>query len=99
MPLRLCVLIWEHAGRADDVSRFEDDVLRLLPEHGGQLVSRDTVVDRHEGDPLEVQSIGFTDEAAMSRYLQDPVRAELAHMHNRDAIIAKTQLLRVEPCG
>jgi uncharacterized protein (DUF1330 family) len=99
MPLRLCVLLWEHAGRADDVARFEDDVLTLLPDHGGRLLSRDLVVDRHDGEPLEVQLIEFADEAALSEYMADPVRAELARTHDRAAIIARTQLLRIEPYG
>ena len=99
MPLRLCVLLWEHAGRARDVARFEDDVLTLLPDHGGRLLSRDVVVDRHDGDPLEVQLIELPHEAALSEYLADPVRADLVRTHDRDAIIARTQLLRIQPYG
>jgi uncharacterized protein (DUF1330 family) len=99
MPLRLCVLLWEHAGRARDVARFEDDVLTLLPDHGGRLLSRDQVVDRHDGDPLEVHLIEFPHEAALSEYLADPVRADLVRTHNRDAIVARTQLLRIQPYG
>lgn len=99
MTLRLCVLLWEHAGRAQDLNAFEDAVLALLPGHGGRLLSRDRVVNRRDGDPLEVQVIDMPDEAALTAYLQDPERTELARAHDRDAVIARTQLLRVEPHG
>ncbi|MCW2645360.1 MAG: hypothetical protein JWP07_1469 [Pseudonocardiales bacterium] len=99
MTLRLCVLLWEHTGRAHDLAAFEDAVLVLLPDHGGRLLSRDSVVDRRDGDPLEVQLIDMPDEAALAAYLQDPARTELARTHDRDAVIARTQLLRVEPHG
>ena len=68
MPLRLCGLLWEHARRADDLATFEVDVLVLLPDHPGQLLSRDIAVDRHDGDPREVQLIEFPDYAALSGY-------------------------------
>jgi uncharacterized protein (DUF1330 family) len=99
MPLRLCVLLWEHTGRGGDVAAFEDEVLALLVNHGGRLLSRDSVVDRHDGDPLEVQLIEVPDEAALAGYLRDPARIDLAQAHARDAIIARTQLPRTEPRG
>jgi uncharacterized protein (DUF1330 family) len=79
MPLRLCVLLWEHTGRGGDLAAFEDEVLALLVNHGGRLLSRDSVVDRHDGDPLEVQLIEVPDEAALAGYLRDPARIDLAH--------------------
>lgn len=96
MTLRLCVLLWEHTGRAEDLAAFEDAVLALLPAHGGRLLSRDSVVDRRDGDPLEVQLIDLPGETALTAYLADPARSELARTHDRDAVIARTQLLRVE---
>ena len=97
MTLRLCVLLWEHEGRAHDLETFEDAVLALLPNHGGRLLARDSVVDRHDGDPLEIQLVELPDEAALASYLRDPARSDLASRHARDALIARTQLLRVEP--
>jgi hypothetical protein len=35
------------------------------------------------------------DEEALAGYMQDPVRVRLARTHDRDAIIARTQVLRV----
>ena len=51
---------------------------------------------RHDGDPLEVQLIEMPDEAALANYLEDPSRSDLARLHDRDAVIARTQLLRAE---
>jgi uncharacterized protein (DUF1330 family) len=95
MSLRLCVLLWEQEGRGDDLAAFEDGVLGLIPKHGGSVISRGRVIDRQHGDPLEVQVIDLPDDAALAAYMQDPVREELASTHDRDAIIARTQVLRV----
>lgn len=96
MTIRLHVLLWESPGRADDLAVFEDAVLKLLPNHGGHLLMRDRVLDRSEDDPLEVQLIELPDEAALSSYLEDPARSDLVRLHDRDALIAQTQLLRVD---
>jgi uncharacterized protein (DUF1330 family) len=97
MPIRLCVMLWERPGRSHDLAAFEDEVLALLSEHGGRLVSRHVVLERDDGDPLEVQVIEMPDEEALAEYMHDPMRVRLARTHDRDAIIARTQLLRVEP--
>ncbi len=99
MPLRLCILLWESAERAGDLAAFEDAVLALLPNHGGRLLTRDRVLDRQDDDPLEIQLIEIPDEEALAGFLRDPVRIDLARTHGRDAIIARTQLLRVQPRG
>ena len=75
MSLRLCILLWECAGRAHDLAAFEDAVLALLPDYGGRLLTRDSVVDRQGGDPLEIQLIEMPDEEALAGYLRDPVRS------------------------
>lgn len=97
LTIRLHVLLWDHPGRADDLAVFEDAVLALLPNHGGHLLIRDRVLDRSEGDPLEIQLIEMSDEEALSNYLEDPARSALVRSHGRDALIAHTQLLRVDP--
>ena len=97
MPIQLCVLLWEHQGRGDDLATYEDEVLELLSQHGGRLLTGHVVSERDGGEPLEVQLIEMPDEDALAGYLQDPERARLARDHDRDAIIARTQVLRVEP--
>ena len=99
MPIQLCVLLWEHPGRDDDLATFEDEVLELLSEHGGHLISRHVVTEREDDIPLEVHLIEMPDEDALAGYLNDPARISLAREHDRDAIIARTQVLRVEGRG
>jgi hypothetical protein len=93
MALTLAVLLWPHPGEADALCAYEDDVLALLPNYGGRVVSR---VRRQAGEegPLEVQAIDLPDEAALNGYLADPHRARLADA--RDRAIACTEVIRVD---
>ena len=46
-----------------------------------------------------VLELGAPDEEALVGFVHDPVRARLARTHDRNALVARTQLLRVEPHG
>jgi uncharacterized protein (DUF1330 family) len=94
MTLRMCVLLWEQPGRDKDLAEFEDAVLAMVPDYGGAVLSRETVIDRADGDPLEVQILEMPDQQAVTGHLNDPRRAPLA---TRDSVIARTQILRVAP--
>jgi uncharacterized protein (DUF1330 family) len=94
MTLRMCVLLWEQPGRNEDLAEFEDAVLAMVPDHGGAVLSRETVIDRADGDPLEVQILEMPDEQAVTAHLADPRRAALPP---REEIIARTQVLRIMP--
>jgi uncharacterized protein (DUF1330 family) len=94
MTLRMCVLLWEQPGRDKDLAEFEDAVLAMLADHGGTVISRDTVIERTDGDPLEVQVLEMPDEQAMTAFVNDPRRAALPP---RGSIIARTRLLRTVP--
>ena len=94
MTLRMCVLLWERPGRDKDLAEFEDAVLAMLPEYGGAVISRDTVIGRADGDPLEVQVLEMPDDQAIKAYMADPRRDALPP---REEIIARTQILRVMP--
>jgi hypothetical protein len=93
MALTLAVLLWPRPGEDDALSAYEDDVLALLPDHGGRVVSR---VRRRPGEdgPLEVQIIDLPDDSALDGYLADPRRVKLAGI--RDRAIARTNVLRVD---
>jgi uncharacterized protein (DUF1330 family) len=93
MPLALAVLLWPHPGEHDALCAYEDDVLALLPNYGGRVVSR---VRRQVGEegPLEVQIIDLPDEAALNGYLADPHRAKLADVRGR--AVARTEVIRVD---
>ena len=94
MTLRMCVLLWEQPGRDKDLAEFEDTVLAMVPDYGGTVVSRETVIDRADGDPLEVQVLEMPDDQAVKAYMADPRRDALPP---RGEIIARTQILRVTP--
>ncbi|MDV8001330.1 DUF1330 domain-containing protein [Rhodococcus sp. IEGM 1408] len=97
MPITLCILLWESPGKGPELAAFEDAVLELLPRHNGRVVSRHATVGRGEGDPLEVQLIELPDDDALADYMADPDRSRLADEHQRDEVISRTQVLRVEP--
>jgi uncharacterized protein (DUF1330 family) len=96
MTVDLCVLLWAHDGQEAALVAYEDEVLALVPAHGGSVLQR--VRARHEGvetaQPFEVHVIRFPDQAAFDGYLADPRRAELAD--RRDAAIARTEVQRVQ---
>ena len=94
MTLRLCVLLWAREGREQDLHRYEDTVLALLADHDGQVIVRDRIQQRAPEDPTEVQIIELRSQAAMDAYMTDPRRVAL-HAE-RDAAIARTQVLHVE---
>ena len=91
--LVLSVLLWEVPGRGDALIAYEDAVLPLLSDHGGQVLSRARRSDDGDG-PLETHLLEFPDEAALDAYLADPRRTALGAQ--RDGAIARTELQRVE---
>lgn len=89
----LCVLLWAREGQADRLVAYEDRVLGLMAEHGGQVLHR--VRSAGGGDePFEVQLLAFASDVALDGYLQDDRRTALAD--ERDAVVAATQVIRVE---
>jgi uncharacterized protein (DUF1330 family) len=89
----LCVVLTATAGKAAGLAEYEDTVLALLPAHGARVRERLRVVDPGEG-PHEVHVLEFPSEAALDAYLNDPARVALRG--RRDAVIAGSELLRVE---
>ena len=91
MPVRLCVLLWPFEGRESDLRHYEDAVLRLLDDYDGQLIARETVERASREEPLEVQVIELTNQAALDGYMTDPRR--LALDEERSYAIERTQIL------
>ena len=89
----LCVLLWARKGRGDELVAYEDEVLRLIPEHGGKVLQRARSAE--EGaHPLEVHVLEFPSEAALQAYTNDDRRTSLAA--DRDRAIARTEVIRVD---
>jgi len=89
----LCCLLWAVDGAAAGLTAYEDRVLALVPEHGGEVIER-ACSDGRDGRPHEVQLHRFPSPAALDAYLADPVRTALTP--ERDRVIARTELFPVE---
>ena len=80
------------------LSAYEDKVLRLIPEHGGRVLERGTVLpgSQYDGEPpAEVQFLEMPSAASLDAYMNDPRRLSMAA--ERDAAIARTDLFRIQP--
>jgi len=100
VSITLLVRLWAHPGREADLAAYESTVLAGVPEVGGQVVARVTPVDGSESgadEPAETQVIMLPDEDALQRYMKDPRR--LALTAQRDAAIARTEIVRVRVAG
>jgi len=95
VPLTLCVLLWAVDGQVRSLARYEDEVLALVPRHGGRVLSRvRSMPGEDAARPTEVQVIEMPDDAALAAYMADPDRAALADL--RDRSVARTEIVRVE---
>lgn len=91
-PIELCCLLWAHEGRAEALHAYEDRVLRLVEDHGGEVVQRARGAGS-PGQPDEVQLFRFPARAALDAYLGDDRRTSLTA--ERDAAVARTELFPV----
>jgi uncharacterized protein (DUF1330 family) len=92
MALTLCVLLHAVPGNERRLVEYEDEVLALIPDHGGLVVSRVRALEPGDG-PYEVHVIEFPSEAALDAYMADPQRTALAG--RRDQAIARTTVFPV----
>ena len=92
MSVTLCVLLWPHPGAADALVAYEDQVLALVPGHGGRVLQR-ARSDGADGQPLEIQLLEFGSEPELSGYMSDDRRLSLAG--DRDRAIARTEVITV----
>lgn len=105
MSVVLCVRLWPAAGEEDSLAAYEDQVLALLPEHGGRLVARvraipDTATTQGVsaggedaaagGHPFETQIIEFAHDEGLDAYMRDPRRVAASDV--RDRVIARTDI-------
>lgn len=88
----LCVQLWAVPGNEGLLATYEDQVLRLLADHGARLLQRVRAIEAGDG-PYEVQIIELPDEHALEAYLADPRRAAAAPI--RDRSVARTEVTRV----
>ncbi|MDP2288673.1 MAG: hypothetical protein Q8M73_08945 [Actinomycetota bacterium] len=85
--LTLCVQLWPQPGQEAALIQFEDQVLALIPRHGGTVLQRVRRVDDGE-EAFETHVITFPDQSAFESYMHDPER--LALLAVREIAIART---------
>ncbi|UYM06364.1 hypothetical protein [Solicola gregarius] len=90
--VQLCCLLWANDREAVGLTEYEDRVLALVPEHGGQVVQR-ALSDGRDGQPHEVQLFRFASQQMLDSYLADPRRASLAA--ERDRVIKRTEVFPI----
>jgi uncharacterized protein (DUF1330 family) len=91
-PIELCCFLRALPGAEQAMTSYEDKVTALVPEHGGELLSR-VIGDGADGNPHEVHVYRFPGQAAVDAYMADPRRLALAE--ERDAAVASTVLFPV----
>jgi antibiotic biosynthesis monooxygenase (ABM) superfamily enzyme len=91
-PIELCCLLRALPGAEKELHAYEDKVTALVPEHGGELVSR-AIGDGADGHPHEVHVYRFPNQAAIDAYMVDPRRVAMAE--ERDRAVATTVLFPV----
>jgi uncharacterized protein (DUF1330 family) len=93
VSLTLCVLLWAQPGAGGALVAYEDQVLALVPEHGGRVLQR-ARSSGADGQPLEIQLIEFPSAQALDAYMADGRRTSLAG--ERDRAVARTEVIDVE---
>ncbi|MPZ51810.1 MAG: hypothetical protein GEU79_03610 [Acidimicrobiia bacterium] len=93
--IELCCLLRARPGLEAAMSSYEDDVLALVPEHGGELVSR-VISGGEDGNPHEIHVYRFPGQDAIDAYIVDPRRVAMAA--ERDRVVAETVLFPVRIC-
>ena len=63
--IELCCLIWATQGNAEGATEYEDEVLALLPDYGGEVVARRGNERERTGDPTaHAEVLALRDAAA-----------------------------------
>src|ERR1041384_1467662 len=91
-PLTLCVLLWAQPGAGEGLIAYEDQVLALIPEHGGRVLQR-ARGGGGDGQPLEVHLLEFPSRRALEAYMADGRRQALSA--ERERTIARTEIIEV----
>jgi uncharacterized protein (DUF1330 family) len=92
-PLTLCVLLWAHPGAEEALTAYEDQVLALVPGHGGKVLWR-ARSNGTDGQPLETHFLEFPSPQALDACMADGRRQALAG--DRERAIARTEVIEVD---
>lgn len=98
-PITLAFVGYAAAGTADRAAAYEDEVLRLLEDHGARLLYRGRRRrDQDDSLPLEVQLIWFPSRGKLDAFVADERRQRLL-LEYGDVFTAKhsVELDSIEP--
>ena len=94
-PITLAFAGWAPGDGFERAAAYEDAVLPLLVEHGGEVVFRGRQVGDDPTLPAEVQILRVPSDDALDAYLVDDRRLRLRAEHGD--VFDETTLVRVEP--
>jgi uncharacterized protein (DUF1330 family) len=93
MSLTLCVLLWARPGAEGALIAYEDRVLGIATEYGGQVRQR-VRSDGSGGNPFEIQLLEFPSQKRLDEFMTDARRQSLASERNQ--AISKTEVIEVQ---
>ena len=90
MPVTICVLLWAREGQVDALIAYEDRVLQLVHDYGGQVIFRGRAREQGDG-PTEVHILAYPSQEAFDAYMHDERRVAMSAQ--REEAIAQTDVV------
>lgn len=94
--LTICVLVWARPGMEGELISYEDRVLGIAAEYGGQVRQR-LRGDGSGGQPFEIQLLEFPSRERLEEFMADEWRQSMAG--ERDKTIERTEVIEVQIVG
>ena len=87
--IQIIALLYASHANIQGLRAFESQVLPILKEHGGVLVSASSNMDRLDGEPDEIHVIQFPSKTEFDAYKNDP--RVLALRDLKDSVIKRME--------
>ncbi len=88
--IQVIALLYASTDGIKGLREFESKVIPILREHGGQLISASTNIDRLIDDPDEIHVIQFPNDKAFETYKNDQRVIKLRSL--KDTMIRKMEV-------
>ncbi len=75
--IQIIALLYAGDGGRDALKAYEAEVLPILHEYGGRLISASRPSEPRDDDPDEIHIVHFADMAALAAFRADARHAEL----------------------
>ena len=70
--IQIIALLYAGHGGREALKAYETEVLPILHEHGGRLISASRPSEPRDDDPDEIHIVHFPDMAALTAFRADP---------------------------